>query len=100
MSGAKIALVGAVVIVGGVVIWKLASSSSPGRRVVPSNTDMLVTTGFLSGVATLFGKLSSAAPSGPGSGSSGVNTATSNYIADQTAAADSASGVVGFGGWT
>jgi hypothetical protein len=101
--------IGGVVIGGGILIYMLSSSQ---KKLLASNS----TTG-LAGVGGLLGGIGTFIKDIGGSGSAGgrppaaygtlsgpngvspVDTATSNYLADATAASDDQPGVVGFGGW-
>lgn len=92
-----------VLIVGGIaagayVVAKLVAPKPTTNLSVFGNSGAAtagIAQGAIAGIASLFsGNASSSSnPSGTPS------TATSNYLADQTANSDTASGVVGFGGW-
>lgn len=74
------------------LIWTRSRSTAlPLSTSSSSTTDLLGLLGAGAALGKLFG--------GSSSTSSTPDTATSNYLADATAASDSETGVVGFGGW-
>lgn len=77
-----------------------------GRGAVDATVDKLTSSGAVSAIGSFFGglfgggKSSGAGPGGTSAAfSDDSSLSTSNWISDQVSADDSASGVVGFGGW-
>ena len=100
--------IGAVVVGGAFLVYVMSQNQ---KKLIASNSGSSLAGigGLLSGagsfIKSITGSSSSTPPASYGSLSTpnGVSsipdTATSNYIADATSASDTASGVVGFGGW-
>jgi preprotein translocase subunit SecG len=78
-----------IVVAFGLVIFALMKPQKVGAATAQTAPGI-----NLSGIFSFLGSKVSAPASAPS-----TTTATSNYLADQTAASDNASGVVGFGGW-
>jgi hypothetical protein len=89
-------VVGGLAVVGGVVYFTTRKPTPPVPRAAAGGN-------WLTAISTIapaaIGAISGYFKSSPPSTSVVDTTAVSNYLADATAASDSASGVVGFGGW-
>ncbi len=94
----------------GVAILFILSRSSSGIPLLgkapptSSTSTILAAAGAGAAAGGILSKLFGSSGSGSSVASSGgssyiPDTATSNYLADATAASDDATGVVGFGGW-
>ncbi len=66
---AQTAVLLAVVVVGGIVIWKLASPAASSSYHAPANTSVVGTAGLISAASSLFGRIVASQPSS----SSGVS---------------------------
>lgn len=99
-------IIGGLVLGGAVLLFALSSSQK--KLLASTNaTSVAGVGGLLSGVGSFLKSIGGSGPpaaygsiSTPNNNnSSPVDTATSNYLADATASADTDSGVIGFGGW-